>query len=414
MPEFVETGRVDSDGFINSSPFSARLNAEDYVRRLGERRHSVVVLKDTGDINLTPEFAIDLARLGPITLSSITDGSRVVRWVGYAVGLTNGRIIVFSGRDRADVIADAVALRSEDLRSLGAYDAAQQAAALAFWLDPPQPQDRFIRADRVRAQHVLRRWPTVSQPTLLRRPPRLRAIDVAVAGYRTAPTAEHQRQALAQIRQAITDWQGTQQGSPNQVSKVYKLLRAVTVLLRFADGTGVVADPAADVDRTGVGRFFKADPAADAMLAELRAATQSGAELREGLLGPDVFGLRRPPAPAFPNLNHRSLQTGQLVPLLKRLDLAAEHEDWQLHQDDPTRDDTTRMVRDLPTAGERGWAGDPDSIDEDLRELPARIEIPRLIHSIWFGRPLVASWQTAGPNPGRVPGSGGTVAARRA
>ena len=72
-------------------------------------------------------------------------------------------------------------------------------------------------------------------------------------------------------------------------------------------------------------RYFAADPIADGMLAALRSSTQPGAVRREdGLLGPDVFGLRRPPAPAFPSLDHRSLRTGQLVPLLRLLDLAAD------------------------------------------------------------------------------------------
>jgi hypothetical protein len=163
--------------------------------------------------------------------------------------------------------------------------------------------------------------------------------------------------------------------------------------------------PALRADRVGVDRYFDADPVANGLLAALRSLTQPGAVRRdEGLLGPDVFSLRRPPEARFPSVEHRSLRTGQLVPLLRLLDLAAGRapEDGDLTAANLPDEDDTYDHRPRGDA-ERSWATHPDEIEPALRWLPERLEIPRLIHSIWFGSPLTEDnrHQTGPENAGR-------------
>ncbi|MEW2444550.1 OTU domain-containing protein [Micromonospora marina] len=148
--------------------------------------------------------------------------------------------------------------------------------------------------------------------------------------------------------------------------------------------------PALRADRDGVQSRFRSDPVADVLLAGLRSSTQPGAVLRQdGLLGPDLFGLRRPAPPGFPSLNHRSLTTDQLVPLLCLLDLAADRppQDRELGEPAVPHDERTRLRRRRHD-DERSWALRPDLVAADLRRLSTDAEMPLLVHSIWFGSTL--------------------------
>jgi hypothetical protein len=107
--------------------------------------------------------------------------------------------------------------------------------------------------------------------------------------------------------------------------------------------------------------------------------------------GPDPFGLRdRPPAPEFMRgLNIDQLHTDQLVPLLRRLDLANADPREPVDVRD-LRPDTDSVWSKRLDEQQRVWApdADPSTLGEDNWLLPETLEMPTVFHSIWLGSPL--------------------------
>ncbi|WP_204292496.1 scabin-related ADP-ribosyltransferase [Micromonospora gifhornensis] len=123
-------------------------------------------------------------------------------------------------------------------------------------------------------------------------------------------------------------------------------------------------------------------PTAERLLAGLRAAARPAPA--QGLLGPDIFGVRRtPPRPPFLQVAAlRDLASDQLQPLLDRLDLATPH-DRIANAVDDSQLSGGLVWTDVPT--HRTWLENPNEVPPAMRELPATVDMPAMVHSIWLG-----------------------------
>ncbi|CAM5572499.1 hypothetical protein SFUMM280S_00885 [Streptomyces fumanus] len=151
----------------------------------------------------------------------------------------------------------------------------------------------------------------------------------------------------------------------------------------------------------GAGRLTGPYTSADELLADLRdsavAAAGTGPEPVPGteLLGPDLFGIRRPAPPPWFLAGHdySSLSGEQIVTFFDRLDMVRPA---------PSADEMSPAA--LPPAegwslvtvrsGEERTAWAPGAT-VPLPPLPARADMPNVIHSIWLGGPLRDTGKTA-------------------
>ena len=135
--------------------------------------------------------------------------------------------------------------------------------------------------------------------------------------------------------------------------------------------------------------------AAKAILADLRTARRPVADLAaDGLLGPDVYDLRRAlEAPMhLAGIDQATIATDQLASFFRALDMtlpsAPVNEDLR-PETLPHRKETAWKER-LPV-DRRSWSPDRDRLAADLRDLPEEIEMPLLYHSIWLGSALTGT-----------------------
>jgi hypothetical protein len=121
-----------------------------------------------------------------------------------------------------------------------------------------------------------------------------------------------------------------------------------------------------------------------------------------GLLGPDVFGLRRAPEPPpfLAGVDQTAIPTNQLTSFFSALDMTHPGlpTDAELRLDTLLARDET-MWRSERGQDRRSWAPDANSLPEDLRELPEVIEMPLVFHLVWLGGPLGRSRSGLWNNP---------------
>ncbi|BBX39881.1 WXG100-like domain-containing protein [Mycobacterium simiae] len=127
------------------------------------------------------------------------------------------------------------------------------------------------------------------------------------------------------------------------------------------------------------------DAQADRIQTE-RARGQRRPASAEDRFGPDPFGLRDPaPTPeVLRNVRLADVSTEELGSHLRSLDLAGTGEDKE-----PSHDQI--WSEQAPPDGKWWWPEDlPEGSDPlpDLPPLPERLEMPKLVHSIWLGGPL--------------------------
>ncbi|MFI2751770.1 glycosyltransferase, partial [Kitasatospora sp. NPDC018623] len=172
------------------------------------------------------------------------------------------------------------------------------------------------------------------------------------------------------------------------------------------EGSGTSARPAA-VSPTEQQVPFTAQELIDELMGELpapRVSAEPVGELEEWL-GPDLFGDRVvPAAPAFlRGYDYRELHSASRAAFFRALDLASETE--------PTAERFTpaSLGADETSVVE---AGLNVSLSGTMRRksrslFPKLVRIPRLVHSIWLGRPLSADDEHTGPFMANVEASAG-------
>ncbi|WP_370942278.1 hypothetical protein AB5J62_24515 [Amycolatopsis sp. cg5] len=107
------------------------------------------------------------------------------------------------------------------------------------------------------------------------------------------------------------------------------------------------------------------------------------------LLGPDLFGfLAGVERPSFLQVDPGELATDQLPALLDALDLT-HGEPGVITAGSLERRPDQVLVVELTPAQRAGWA------PGDVPLLPARLEMPKLMHTIWLGGPVVSEGKTA-------------------
>jgi hypothetical protein len=123
------------------------------------------------------------------------------------------------------------------------------------------------------------------------------------------------------------------------------------------------------------------------ILADLRAAARADAE-PAGLLGPDIFELRKapPPPPFLAGVDQAQLTPEQLYEFFALLDMAAE----RAPEVGALRPDVLAGHEDIVLRSHRGperrsWTPDPSVLPEALRELPEVLELPLLFPTCGWG-----------------------------
>ncbi|MET0133727.1 MAG: hypothetical protein ABW215_09045 [Kibdelosporangium sp.] len=116
--------------------------------------------------------------------------------------------------------------------------------------------------------------------------------------------------------------------------------------------------------------------------------------VRHGILPPDLFGLRRPPAPVVSMPDLADLSAAQAMTLLDRMDMLRP-------QGMPSAADLTPeslagvrqrvMSSEWPAAERAFW----EERGVDWSTVPALREMPNTLHATWYGGPVRASGSTA-------------------
>ncbi|TDC28538.1 hypothetical protein E1211_27725, partial [Micromonospora sp. 15K316] len=149
------------------------------------------------------------------------------------------------------------------------------------------------------------------------------------------------------------------------------------------------------------------DGPAAALLNELYAWEQPSVTPHpaDAVLGPDLLGLLEPaPMPDFlaDGFSYDQLYTDQLYAFFDFLDMAhpdrvqgyqVRPEDLQAFPETIWQDVRTPNPED-GTPDRRRWAPDTSRLPEHLRLLPDVIELPLMVHAIWFGGPLTGTATT--------------------
>ncbi|MGW1412670.1 TcdA/TcdB catalytic glycosyltransferase domain-containing protein [Streptomyces sp. NPDC002403] len=135
---------------------------------------------------------------------------------------------------------------------------------------------------------------------------------------------------------------------------------------------------------------------ADELLADLRTSVIAPIHMGRPeedtfLLGPDLFGTRRPTPPAGFLAGHdfTSLTGGQAITFLRQLNVAEEEPSSTEMAPARLAEDERVWVTERSGPELRDWAG-----RADLPPLPATAETPALLHSIWLGSPLKGTGKT--------------------
>ncbi|MEV0133075.1 hypothetical protein AB0H83_32015 [Dactylosporangium sp. NPDC050688] len=138
-------------------------------------------------------------------------------------------------------------------------------------------------------------------------------------------------------------------------------------------------------------------PSAEQILADLRSSARVTAPA-DGLLGPDLFGLREaPPPPSFlSGLDQSQIPTSMLWGFFHKLNMAAVPEDRL--SDTPLRlsdfFDAPASVVTVERQGDpREWSTGA-RLPDDMEDIPQSMEMPVLLHSPWLGSPLAADTAT--------------------
>ncbi|MFD0785842.1 hypothetical protein ACFQZ8_18210, partial [Micromonospora azadirachtae] len=149
------------------------------------------------------------------------------------------------------------------------------------------------------------------------------------------------------------------------------------------------------------------DGPAAGLLNELHAWEQPSVPLHatDTVLGPDLLGLLEPaPMPQFlaDGFSYDQLYTDQLYAFFDFIDMAHPErvDGYQVRPEDlPAFSET--IWQDVrapnPETGDpdrRRWAPNTTQLPEDLRSLPDVIELPLMVHAIWFGGPLTGTAAT--------------------